>query len=98
MLQYALYVILGGTFDFSEVGFASSLKTFCKFKNCFDKLVLFHNTIVRHTKYKKMVVCPFAGEIPTKVFDSFSLSFISLVISPFLKNNDKDGKMPLQLV
>ncbi len=55
-------------------------------------------TIVRHTKYKKMVVCPFAGEIPTKVFDSFFLSFISLVISPFLKNNDKDGKMPLQLV
>ncbi len=53
-------------------------------------------TIVRHTKYKKMVVCPFAGEIPTKVFDSSS--FISLVISPFLKNNDKDGKMPLQLV
>ncbi len=57
-------------------------------------------TIVRHTKYKKMVVCPFAGEIPTKVFDSLSffLSFISLVISPFLKNNDKDGKMSLQLV
>ncbi len=57
-------------------------------------------TIVRHTKYKKMVVCPFAGEIPTKVFDSFFLflSFISLVISPFLKNNDKAGKMALQLV
>ncbi len=60
-------------------------------------------TIVRHTKYKKMVVCPFAGEIPTKVFDSFFLSFflsfpLLFVISPFLKNNDKDGKMPLQLV
>jgi len=26
MLQYALYVILGGTFYFSEVGFPSSLK------------------------------------------------------------------------
>ncbi len=49
-----------------------------------------------------MVVCPFAGEIPTKLFDSFFLflflSFISLVISPFLKKNDKAGKMPLQLV
>jgi len=51
MLQYALYVILGGTFYFSEVGFPSSLKkTFCKFKNCFDKLVL-SPTIVRYTKY-----------------------------------------------
>ncbi len=79
MLQYALYVILGGTFDFSEVGFSSSLKTFCKFKNCFDKLVLFP-TIVRHTKYKKMVVCPFAGEIPTKVFDSFFLSLPLLLV------------------